>query len=79
MPQDPQIRIRNYFESGGRLTVQTAIRQFNTTELRRIVSRLRKNGVAISARWTSVTTSDGRYQRVKEYYKQVEDTCQISS
>lgn len=70
MSHDPEARIRAYIESGGRLTVQGAIRKFNTTELRRIVSRLRRKGVDVHTRWISVDTMDGRNQRVKEYYKQ---------
>ena len=40
---------------------------FGTTELRRIVSRLRKGGMDIVSHWVSVETRDGRQQRVKEY------------
>lgn len=73
MTTDPQQRIRAHFEQGGSLTVQAAIQRYNTTELRRIVSRLRKIGMNIGSQWIEVVTKDGRTQRVKVYAKQVAD------
>lgn len=67
MAHDPQRQIAAYFRKGGRLTVKRAWDMFGTTELRRIVSRLRKGGMDIVSRWVSVETRDGRQQRVKEY------------
>jgi len=55
--------IKKCFEMGGRLTVQAAFHRFRTTELRRIISRLRKAGMNISDEWKE---ADG--VRFKEYY-----------
>ena len=43
MKHDPQNKILAYLKAGGRLTVRKAERLYHTTELRRIISRLRKN------------------------------------
>ena len=51
MAHDPQRQIAAYFRKGGRLTVKRAWDMFGTTELRRIVSRLRKGGMDIVSRW----------------------------
>ena len=45
MKHDPQNKILAYLKAGGRLTVRKAERLYHTTELRRIISRLRKNGI----------------------------------
>lgn len=42
MKHDPQNKILAYLKAGGRLTVRKAERLYHTTELRRIISRLRK-------------------------------------
>lgn len=64
----PQAKIKAYLMKGGRLTVLRALRIFGTTELRRIVSRLRKEGITIAADRLEVETSNGRKQMVCEYY-----------
>ena len=69
---DPQNKILAYLKQGGRLTVQKAIRLFSTTELRRIISRLRKMGYPICDRRLNATLSDGRQASFKEYYLQNE-------
>lgn len=68
MTHDPQNKILAYLLKGGRLTVQKAIILFCTTELRRIISRLRKRGHPICDRRLNATTSDGRQTQFKEYY-----------
>lgn len=65
---DPQKRILAYFKEGGRLTVNKALYMFSTTELRKIVSRLRQAGHNITSQWRTDTASDGRNVRFKEYY-----------
>jgi hypothetical protein len=60
--------ILTYLKQGGRLTVKTAIMMFHTTELRKIVSRLRELGHRIGSTWCTDQTSDGRQVRFKEYY-----------
>ncbi len=64
----PKRDILNYFQSGGRLTVNKAIRLFHTTELRKVVSRLRKEGWTICADRRSDETKDGRKVIYNEYY-----------
>lgn len=68
MTHDPQREILAYLIKGGRLTVQKASRIFETTELRRIVSRLRKKGHTICARKCSDVTRSGRTTQFNEYY-----------
>lgn len=60
--------ILTYLKQGGRLTVKTAIMMFHTTELRKIVSRLRELGHRIDSTWRTDKASDGREVRFKEYY-----------
>lgn len=69
---DPQSKILAYLKQGGRLTVQKASYLFSTTELRRIVSRLRERGYPIRDRRLNATLSDGRQVQFKEYYYQNE-------
>jgi hypothetical protein len=54
MVRNPQREILAYLLAGGRLTVQKASRLFETTELRKIVSRLRRLGQP--TRTSSTTT-----------------------
>jgi hypothetical protein len=63
-----QRKILAYFKEGGRLTVNKALHLFCTTELRKVVSRLRRAGHNIASRWQYDTTNDGRHVRYKEYY-----------
>lgn len=49
---------------GKRLSVQSVIHDLHTTELRVIISRLRRKGFKIADEWK--TTTDGR--RYKEYF-----------
>lgn len=60
--------ILTYLKQGGRLTVKTAIMMFSTTELRKIVSRLRELGHRIGSTWRTDKAADGREVRFKEYY-----------
>lgn len=60
--------ILTYLKQGGRLTVKTAIMMFHTTELRKIVSRLRELGHRIGSTWRTDKASDERQVRFKEYY-----------
>ena len=65
----PQNQILAYFKQGGELTVNTALSMFRTTELRKIVSRLRKMGHNIKDRWvTDTITPDGRPTPHKVYF-----------
>jgi transcription initiation factor IIE alpha subunit len=64
----PKRDILAYLQSGGRLTVNKAIRLFHTTELRKIVSRLRREGWVICADKRNDTTEDGRRVTYNEYY-----------
>lgn len=64
---EPQLQIRNYLMQGGTLTVQQAFRRFHTTELRKVVTRLRRKGDTIISRWTDSVSSDGRRSRYKVY------------
>lgn len=68
MKCDPQNEILSYLCKGGRLTVRKAERLFHTTELRRVVSRLRKRGYMIGDKCLSDKTEDGRIVYFKEYY-----------
>lgn len=64
----PKRDILAYFLSGGRLTVNKAIRLFHTTELRKVVSRLRKEGWDIRADIRHDATTDGRMVTFNEYF-----------
>lgn len=54
--------------AGERLTVQKAFRLFHTTELRKIVSRLRRRGYDIRSERKSAETEDGRVVTFNEYF-----------
>lgn len=54
--------------AGERLTVQKAFRLFHTTELRKIVSRLRRKGYDVRADRKYKETIDGRRVTFNEYY-----------
>lgn len=64
----PTRDILAYLKEGGKLTVNRAIMMFHTTELRKIVSRLRREGYDIRANKLKDTTSDGRTVTFNEYY-----------
>lgn len=68
MKRSPQREILAYMAQGGRLTVIRAERLFSTTELRRIVSRLRKRGFTVCADRQTGVTKDGRRTQYNEYY-----------
>lgn len=68
MERNPQREILAYLLSGGRLTVQKAARQFETTELRKVISRLRRKGYAICADKCYDKTRSGRNTQFNEYY-----------
>lgn len=77
MQHNPQTQILAYLMKGGRLTVRKAEHLFHTTELRCIVSRLRKRGYPICSDKRSAVTEDGRPTQFNEYYlAQAADTCQ---
>lgn len=63
-----QHNILAYFQQGGRLTVQKAFHLFHTTELRKIVSRLRRSGHNICSKAKSDETEDGRKVTFNEYF-----------
>lgn len=52
--QEKQRKVEKHFYNGGELSVKRCLSLFGTTELRRIVSRLRKRGMNIKDRWTSL-------------------------
>lgn len=65
----PQARILAYFIRGGTLTVWKAMNKFGTTELRKIVTRLRRKGYIIVGDWCYSHDADrGRIVRYKEYH-----------
>lgn len=64
---NPQVQIQDYLARGGTLTVQQAFRMFHTTELRKIMTRLKRKGYIILDRWTD-SEKDGRKSRYKVYY-----------
>lgn len=67
--REPQACIRDYLAKGGTLTVQQAFRMFHTTELRKVITRLKRQGYRIMDRWTSsYNDADGRTSRYKVYY-----------
>lgn len=55
------------FQSGETLTVQRAFKMLHTTELRKIVSRLRRRGYDIRAKKQLRECSDGRRVWYHEY------------
>lgn len=68
MARNPQREILAYLLGGGRLTVQKAIQMFDTTELRRIVSRLKDRGFPVVADKQYGETKTGRRVQFKEYF-----------
>ena len=54
--------------SGERLSVQKAFRLFHTTELRKVVSRLRRRGYDIRSEKRTKQSLDGRQVTYNEYY-----------
>lgn len=77
MKHDPQNKILAYLKAGGRLTVRKAERLYHTTELRRLISRLRKMGYSICSNKQKAVTEDERPTQFNEYYMpQVADSCQ---
>lgn len=54
--------------SGERLSVRKAFRLFHTTELRKVVSRLRRRGHDIRSEKRTGLTFDGRTVTYNEYY-----------
>lgn len=63
----PQNAILAHLLGGGRLTVNKALSMFRTTELRKVVSRLKRAGHDIRSVWRD-DVADGRKVRYKEYY-----------
>ncbi len=58
-------QIKQYFLDGGVLTVKSALLKFGTTELRRVVSRLRKQGMDIASEKINHLYEKGYH---KEYF-----------
>ena len=67
----PMYEVLFAFMAGERLTVQKAFRLFHTTELRKIVSRLRRKGYNIRAERKHKESLDGRNVMFNEYYLEV--------
>ena len=68
MTHEPQKKILAGLLRGERLTVRKAEILYHTTELRRIVSRLRRKGYPICSDRRSTLTEDGRITKFNEYY-----------
>lgn len=64
----PQKAILDSLQRGERLTVQKAYHKFHTTELRKVISRLRKFGYTICANKIIDHSADGRAVVYNEYY-----------
>lgn len=58
--------------SGERLSVQKAFRLFHTTELRKVVSRLRRRGYDIRSEKRTKQSLDGRQVTYNEYFLNIE-------
>lgn len=69
--EDKQGAILAHFERGGALTVLDALRLYHTTELRRIVSRLKNAGYDIQS-----SHDDGC--NYKRYFLQQEQQCRMA-
>lgn len=65
--------IKKCFEMGGRLTVKTALLRFGTTELRKIVCRLKRAGYNIVSEYI-----EEKGNRFKQYWL-APDTKQLSA
>lgn len=76
MARNPQREILAYLLGGGRLTVQKAIRLFDTTELRRIVSRLKDRGFPVVSEKQYGETKTGRRVQYNEYFIQAPGALQ---
>lgn len=61
---DPQKSVAAYLKEGKSLTVLECWVLFKTTELRRIVSRLKREGMAIVAAW-EYGPNKAKYKRYK--------------
>ena len=73
MKHDPQSKILAHLKAGGRLAVRKAYRLYHTTELRKIVTRLRRKGYIIVGHWCYSHDADrGRIVRYKEYHMVVD-------
>lgn len=48
---DPQKMVEQHFKNGGTLTVLECWSLYHTTELRRIVSRLKHSGMSFASTW----------------------------
>ena len=69
----PQKAILDSLQRGERLTVQKAYHRFHTTELRKVISRLRKFGYTICANRITDRSADGRTITYNEYYMPYEN------
>lgn len=56
-------KIKKHFEDGYSLTVVEALRYFNTIELRKFVSNLRRKGLDIKDEWVENSTSRKKFKR----------------
>lgn len=76
MRPSPQKRILAYLLEGGALTVKTAWAMTGTTELRRIVSRLKAKGYRFATTTLYGETKDGRRACFKEYRLAAKDAAE---
>lgn len=60
-------QVKKHFVNGGTLTVKTCWVKFGTTELRKIVSRLRRKGFNIESKQLTDTLPNGKEVRFNEY------------
>lgn len=61
---NPQKAVADYLKTGKSLTVLECWQLFKTTELRRIISRLKQEGMAIIAQWEKGPQNE-KYKRYK--------------
>ena len=59
--------VTKYLLDGNALTVKTCWIKFETTEMRKIASRLRKRGFNVVTKQMTDTSADGREVRFNEY------------
>jgi hypothetical protein len=64
MSDNPQAQIAAWFLAGNSLTVVSCRELFHTTELRRVVSRLKKCGYNI----TGIMSKDNQGHAFKQYF-----------
>jgi|WetSurMetagenome_2_1015567.scaffolds.fasta_scaffold1212198_2 hypothetical protein len=64
MSHNPELQVKRHLLNGGKISCLTCYRKYHTFDLRRIISRLRKeDGLNIANRWVK-----GKNNRYKEYW-----------